>query len=314
MAIQIGCSSGNSKYLPFNFSCGKKALVSAENVMDTKAQAEKAEKLRKLHHGPKILALPNAWDVVSARILEELEYPAIATSSAAMAFSLGYPDGQRISRAEMLEAVERITRAVHLPVSADLESGYGKTPEEIAEFTRAMVAAGAVGLNFEDVTGDDESTHVELELQLKKIRAIRETSSTLGVPVVINARTDIYLMPIGPAGTRFERTVERLRAYREAGADCLFVPGLCDRETIEKLVKAIDAPLNILASQGCPSLAELEKLGVARVSAGSSAMRAAMGAFQRVAKDWLARGSYDSLLKVTIPYAELNRMMARRLS
>jgi len=282
--------------------------------MDMKAQAAKAETLRKLHHEPRLLALPNAWDAVSARILEGLGYPAIATSSAAVAFSLGYPDGQRISRDEMLQAVGRITRAVRVPVTADLESGYGKTPEEIAAFTKAMVASGAVGLNFEDVTGDDETTHVELGLQVKNIRAIRETSAALGVPVVINARTDIYLMPIGPEATRFERTVERLRAYREAGADCLFVPGLCDGEIIAKLVKALGAPLNILASQGCPSLKDLEKMGVARVSAGSSAMRAAMGAFQRVAKDWLALGSYDSLLQVTVPYAELNRMMAGRNS
>ncbi|HJX94355.1 MAG TPA: isocitrate lyase/phosphoenolpyruvate mutase family protein [Candidatus Acidoferrum sp.] len=282
--------------------------------MEVRAQAEKAERLRKLHHGRRILALPNAWDVVSARILEEVGHPAIATSSAAVAFSLGYPDGQRISRGEMLDAVARITRAVRVPVTADLESGYGKTPQEIADFTKAVVASGAVGLNFEDVTGDDESTHVELGLQVKNIRAIRETAAAMGVPIVINARTDIYLMPIGPEATRFERTVERLRAYREAGADCLFVPGLCDREIIAKLVKALDAPLNILASQGCPSLDELEKIGVARVSAGSSAMRAAMGAFQRVAKDWLAHGSYDSLHQVTVPYDEVNHMMARKLS
>jgi len=279
-----------------------------------KAQAEKAKKLRKLHQGPRILALPNAWDVVSARILEELGYPAIATSSAAVAFSLGYPDGQRISRGEMLSAVARIARAVHVPVTADSESGYGRTPEEIADFTKALVATGAVGLNFEDVTGDDESTHVELDLQIKKIRAIRETSAALGVPLVINARTDIYLMPIGPETTRFERTVERLHAYRGAGADCLFVPGLCDREIIAKLVNVLSAPLNILASQGCPSLDELEKLGVARVSAGSAAMRAALGAFQSIAKDWLAHGSYESLLQSAIPYAQLNQMMAQRLS
>jgi 2-methylisocitrate lyase-like PEP mutase family enzyme len=279
--------------------------------MDIRVQAEKAEKLRNLHHGPRILALPNAWDVASARILEEVGHPAIATSSAAVAFAHGYPDGQRISRGEMLDAVARITRAARVPVTADLESGYGRTPEEIADFTKAMVAAGVVGLNFEDVTGDDESTQVELGLQVKNIRAIRETSAALGVPVVINARTDVYLMPIGPEATRFERTVERLRAYRDAGADCLFAPGVCDPEIIAKLVKALDAPLNILASQGCPSLDELEKMGVARVSAGSSAMRAAMGAFQRVAKDWLAHGSYDSLMQVTVPYNELNRMMAR---
>jgi 2-methylisocitrate lyase-like PEP mutase family enzyme len=282
--------------------------------MDIKAQAEKAEKLKKLHHGPKILALPNAWDVVSARIVKELGYPAIATSSAAVAFSLGYPDGQRISRDEMLAAVTRITRAVSVPVTADCESGYGKTPEEIADFTKALVASGAVGLNFEDITGDDENSHVELSLQVKKIRTIRETSAALGVPLVINARTDIYLMPIGPPATRFERTVERLHAYREAGADCLFVPGVSERETIAKLVKALNGPLNILASPGCPSLTELEQLGVARVSAGSSAMRAAMGAYQRVAKDWLARNSYDSLFQCTIPYAQLNQMMARRVA
>jgi 2-methylisocitrate lyase-like PEP mutase family enzyme len=282
--------------------------------MDIKAQAEKAERLRKLHHGPRILALPNAWDVVSARILEELGHPAIATSSAAVAFSLGYPDGQHISRREMLEVVARIAHAVKVPVTADMESGYGKTPEEIAETTKQLVASGAVGLNFEDITGDDESSQVELGLQVKKIRAIRDTSAALGVPLVINARTDVYLMPIGPEATRFDRTVERLRAYREAGADCLFAPGVCDREIIAKLVKALGAPLNILVSQGCPSLDDLEKMGVARASAGSSAMRAAMGAFQRVAKDWLAHGSYDSLQQVTIPYPELNLMMARKLS
>jgi 2-methylisocitrate lyase-like PEP mutase family enzyme len=282
--------------------------------MNIKVQAEKAEKLRKLHHGPRILALPNAWDAVSARILEELGHHAIATSSAAVAFSLGYPDGQRISRREMLDVVARIAHAVKVPVTADMESGYGKTPEEIAETTKELVASGAVGLNFEDITGDDESSHVELGLQVKMIRAVRDTSAALGVPLVINARTDVYLMPIGPAATRFERTVERLRAYREAGADCLFAPGVCDRETIAKLVKALGAPLNILVSQNCPSLDDLEKMGVARASAGSSAMRAAMGAFQRVAKDWLAHGSYDSLQQVTIPYPELNRMMARKLS
>jgi 2-methylisocitrate lyase-like PEP mutase family enzyme len=282
--------------------------------MNIKAQAEKAEKLRKLHHGPRILALPNAWDAVSARILEELGYPAIATSSAAVAFSLGYPDGQRISRREMLEVVTRIAHAVKVPVTADMESGYGLSPEEIAETTKQLVASGAVGLNFEDITGDDESSHVELGLQVKKIRAIRDTSAALGVPLVINARTDVYLMPIGPAATRFERTVERLRAYRDAGADCLFAPGVCDPEIIAKLVTALGAPLNILVSQGCPSLDDLEKMGVARASAGSSAMRAAMGAFQRVAKDWLAHGSYDSLQQVTIPYPKLNLMMARKLS
>ena len=214
--------------------------------MDARVQAEKAEQFRKLHRGPRILVLPNAWDVASARILEELGYPAIATTSAGIAFSLGYPDGQRVSREQMLEVVARIARAVRVPVTADMEAGYGTTVQDMSETAKALIASGAVGLNLEDMTGEDESSHVNVTLQMEKIRAIRETASSLGVALVLNARSDTYLMPIGPAETCFDRTVERLRAYRQAGADCLFAPGLRDGETIRKLVAALDGPLNIL--------------------------------------------------------------------
>ena len=282
--------------------------------MDMRVQAEKAEQFRKMHGGPRIVALPNAWDAVSARILEEAGHPAIATSSAAVAFSLAYPDGQRISTDEMLEVVGRIARAVRVPVTADMESGYGTTVQDMMETAKAVVAAGAIGMNLEDVTGDDESSLVEISLQQEKIRAIREASSLLGVPLVLNARTDIYLMPIGEASTRFERTVERLRAYRQAGADCVFAPGVSDQDTIAKLVKAIAAPLNILASANCSSLAELEKMGVARVSAGSAVMRATLGLVRRIAKDWMERGTYDSLFDGAVPFADLNRFMGRQIS
>jgi len=151
-------------------------------------------------------------------VLEELGYPAIATTSAGIAFALGYPDGQRISRDEMLDMVGRIARAVRVPVTADMESAYGETPADMADTARAIMNAGAVGLNLEDVTGDTESSQVEIELQKGKIRTIREVSASQGVSLVINARTDVYLMPIGPEATRFERTVERLRAYRARGA------------------------------------------------------------------------------------------------
>lgn len=279
--------------------------------MDIATQAKKAEALRKLHGGPQVLILPNAWDVASACVIEEMGYPAIATTSAGVAFSLGYPDGQRISRDEMLAAVARIAHAVRVPVTADMESGYGITPEDMAETARAIVEAGAVGLNFEDVTGDTEDTQVEISLQAEKIRAIREASAAMGVSLVINARTDVYLMPIGPEATRFERSVERLRAYRAAGADCLFVPGLVDRGLIEKLVKAVDAPLNILATAGCPSIPELQKLGVARVSIGSGLMRAALGAVQRVGKELLESGTYSAVFDSSVPYTQLNEMMGR---
>jgi 2-methylisocitrate lyase-like PEP mutase family enzyme len=279
--------------------------------MDIAAQARKAETLRKLHGGPRILVLPNAWDVASACVIEELGYPAIATTSAGVAFALGYPDGQRISRDEMLGVVARIARAVRVPVTADMESGYGITPADMAETAKAIVNAGAVGLNFEDVTGDTESSLVETSLQVERIRAIREASAAMGVSLVINARTDVYLMPVGPEATRFERTVERLRAYRAAGADCVFVPGLVDRGLIEKLVKSVDAPLNILVTAGCPSIPELQKLGVARASIGSGVMRAILGLVRRIGKELLETGTYSAVFDGSIPYAQINEMMAR---
>jgi 2-methylisocitrate lyase-like PEP mutase family enzyme len=279
--------------------------------MDVRVQAEKAGQFRKLHHGPQMLVLSNAWDVVSARILEECGHPAIATSSAAVAFSRGYPDGQRIPRDEMLDVVARIARAVRVPVTADLEAGYGTTVQDMAETVKAAIEAGAIGMNLEDVTGDDESSLVDTALQVEKIRAIREKAKSLGVPIVLNARTDIYLLPVGAEATRFERTAERLRAYRDAGADCLFAPGVHERETIGKLVKAVAAPLNILMTPHCPSLAELEKMGVARVSAGSTVMRAALGVVRRIGIEMLESRSCETLFAGAIPYADLNGMMGR---
>jgi 2-methylisocitrate lyase-like PEP mutase family enzyme len=276
-------------------------------------QAQKAETLRKLHHGPRILVLPNVWDVASARIVEELGYPALATTSAGIAFALGYPDGQQISRTEMLDVVARIAVAVRVPVTADLEAGYGITLEEMADTAKALVASGAVGLNLEDMTGPNESDHVELGLQVKKIETIREVSaSVLGVPVVVNARTDMYLQPIGPEATRFERTVERLRAYLQAGADCAFAPGITDADTIAKLVKAVGGPLNILVSKGAPSLRELEKMGVARASTGSGLMRASLGQARRAAKELAETGTYSALLDSPVPFPELMQLLARQ--
>jgi 2-methylisocitrate lyase-like PEP mutase family enzyme len=279
--------------------------------MNTAAQGRKAEELRKLHGGSRTLVLPNAWDAASARVLEELGYAAIATTSAGVAFSLGYPDGQRISRDEMLDMVERIARAVRVPVTADMESGYGTTPAEMADTAKAIIRAGAVGLNLEDVTGDTESSQVDVALQQEKIRTIREVSASLGVSLVINARTDVYLMPIGPEATRFERTVERLRAYRAAGADCVFAPGLSDRALIEKLVKAVGAPLNILVTPGCPPVPELQKLGVARASIGSGVMRTTLGLVRRIGKELLETGMSAALFAGAIPFAEINELMAR---
>jgi len=279
--------------------------------VDKKLQGQKAALLLNLHHGPKILVMANVWDAISARIVEETGFPAVATTSAGVAATLGYPDGEQVSRAEMLEVVARVARAVQVPVTADMEAGYGTKPEEMAETALELIETGAVGLNLEDVTGVDESSQVELGLQVEKIRAIREASAAAGVPLVINARTDVYLMPIGPAETRFERTVERLRAYAKAGADCVFAPAVKDADTIAKLVKAVEAPLNILLMPGAPNLNELERLGVARASIGSGLMRATLGTARKLARAMLERHDGETMFAEAVPYVEVNRLLGR---
>jgi len=274
-----------------------------------KEQADKALGLLRLHGGPAILVLPNVWDVASARLVEHAGFKAIATSSAAIANSLGYADGERISRAEMLAAVKRIAGKVALPVTADLEAGYGSEPEAMTETVKAMIEAGAVGLNLEDGTNDAASPLVETELQVNKVRRIRETASSLGIHVVINARTDVYLAQAGEPAGRFEHAVGRARAYRKAGADCLFVPGVYDAETIGRLVKSIDGPVNVLAGAATPPVAELERLGVRRVSFGSWPARAALGLFSPFARGVVEKGTFTTLDGWAIPYAELNTLL-----
>jgi len=224
-----------------------------------KTQIELGNRFLKLHQGPGIFVLPNAWDVASARIFEEAEFAAIGTSSAGVAFSLGYPDGQQIPRDEMLGAVRRIARAVNLPVTADVEAGYGSTPEAVAETARTVIEAGAVGMNLEDGAEDKPGFLADLSKQKEIIRAVLETANSAGVPFVLNARTDIFLYGIGPAETRLARAIERLNAYRLAGAPSLFAPGVKDSKIIAQLARGLAGPLNILATVGTPPVAELQQ-------------------------------------------------------
>jgi 2-methylisocitrate lyase-like PEP mutase family enzyme len=271
-------------------------------------QSARADAFRAMHRGPRILILPNAWDVASSCILEEAGVAAIATSSAGIAFSLGYPDGQKISRDEMLAAIARITAKVKIPVTADVEAGYGDRPEDATITASRVIEAGAVGLNLEDATGDREHPLSELSLQLEKIVAVREAARNTGVSLVLNARTDVYLLDVGDPGSRFGETVRRLAAFRDAGVDCLFAPGLRDPETIGQLVQELQFPVNILAGPGSPSIPDLQKLGVARVSLGSSPMRAALGVARRIAEELQTSGTYRTL-EGAPSHAELNRML-----
>lgn len=276
--------------------------------MTDRNQLSKADLLRSLHRGKKILVLPNAWDVVSARIFEDAGASAIATTSAGIAFTLGYPDGQEISREEMLGVVARIAAKVKLPVSADVEAGYGNRPEDAALTAKAVIEAGAVGLNLEDGTSDPAHPVADLSLQIEKIVAVIETGRAENIPLVLNARTDVYLRQVGPEESRFDEALRRLAAFREAGADCLFVPGVRDLPTIERFVRELRHPVNILAGPGSPSVAELQSVGVARVSLGSSPARATLGLARRIANEVLNAGTYQSL-EGAPSHVDVNKMM-----
>ena len=271
-------------------------------------QVKKAEAFRRLHLGPEPLVLVNAWDAASARIIEELGFPAVATTSAGIAFSRGFPDGQRIEPVEMMAAVSQIVDSVRVPVTADAEAGYGNRPEHAAETARQEILAGAVGMNFEDATGDAERPLFDLTLHVERISAIREVANQIGVPLVLNARTDVYLLQVGEPGKRYDETARRLRAYRDAGADCVFAPGIRDRETIGRLVKDVGCPLNILAVPGSPSIPEMKGLGVRRVSLGSGPMRAAMGSLRELAQEVKSSGTY-SRMEHAPSHAEMNQLM-----
>lgn len=265
-------------------------------------QEQKANLLRQLHQGPPILRLANVWDAASARIVERAGLPAVATGSAGIAYALGYPDGEGVPLEEMLGQVRRIARVISVPLTVDLMAGY----DDIEKTAEGLIAAGGVGLNLEDF---QNGALVDVPGQINKIRSLRRVGDRLGIPIVINARCDIFLDQIGDAATRFERTVERLLAYKDAGADCLFVPGVRDEETIGRLVQAVRFPLNILAGPGTPPVARLQELGVARVSVGSGPMRATMGLMRAFTEEFRDSGTYTRMLEGAIPYRDANELL-----
>jgi 2-methylisocitrate lyase-like PEP mutase family enzyme len=280
--------------------------------MDLNTQRQKAEALRRMHDRSRILVLVNAWDALSARAIEEARARAIATSSATMAHALGYPDGEAAPRSEIVAAIGRIARVVEAPITADIESGFGRTPADIAETVRMVIEAGAVGVNLEDSILERRGELYELAQALERLNAAREAAAKAGVPLVINARTDVFLLGVGPKEGRLDHAIRRANAYREAGADCLFVPGVRDAQTIGELARRLNGPLNVLAGPGTPPVAELERLGVARVSVGSWPGLAALTLARKVAQELLGAGTYTFIAADTITYPEANAMMKRR--
>jgi 2-methylisocitrate lyase-like PEP mutase family enzyme len=276
--------------------------------MTSTIQKNRAIQFRQLHSGPSILVLGNAWDAASARIFEQAGFPAIATTSSGVAASLGYPDGQHISRDMLIEVVRHITRVVAHPVTVDIEAGFGKTIQEVLQTIELIIEAGAVGINIEDTTKVEERGLVEISYQVELLKAIHELSSSLDMPLVINARTDVFLLPSDDPATRLEQAVQRGNAYLQAGADCFFPIGASNAQIISDLTRAISGPINILAGPTTPSIPELAQLGVARVSFGAGQMRAVLGRLRRIAHELLEQGTYTSMVEEMISGAEFRSL------
>lgn len=275
-------------------------------------QQDLATRFRQLHRADSILVLANAWDAMSARLVEEAGATAIATTSAGISWALGKPDGQGLTRDAMIAAVRVIVNAVEVPVSVDAESGYGTgTPEDVADTVRAVIGAGAVGVNLEDAPGRDGAIVVTAEQQAERIAAGRAAAKATGIDLFINARTDIMLRKVGDEAGRFDETVRRAKLYLAAGADGIFVPGVSDAATIGKLAAAVGAPVNVIGGPGVPSAPELEALGVARVSVGPGLARAVMAHIRRAATEVLGAGTYDEL-REQVPSPEANALFAPR--
>jgi 2-methylisocitrate lyase-like PEP mutase family enzyme len=268
-------------------------------------QKEKADLFLKWHHDEEILVLLNSWDVGSSRLIEASGYKAIATTSMGIAASLGYPDCQVIQLPEMIYTITRIVNGVQIPVTVDLEAGYGSNTDEIVDSVAKVIATGVVGINIEDSLDLSPRLIDEMEF-CERISAIRALADSLGFHLVINARTDSFYTSSGSPTEKLSESIRRGNKYREAGADCIFVQPVWDRETIATLVKEIDAPINILANPGIgagmpPSIRELQDLGVARVSLGSGLMKATLALIKKVADEVSAKGTYNALLGAMTP-------------
>ncbi len=271
---------------------------------------QKAERLRALHHGDAILVLPNVWDPGGARLLESMGYPAVATASASVAFSLGYDDGQRITLDAMLDVVGRVAAAVDVPVTADMEWGYAEQPDEVAENIRRVLRAGAVGINLEDSKREGDVLF-DVDFQCARIRAVREMARQEGAPLVINARTDVFLPRVsGTESERFDQALLRARAYLQAGGDCFYPITLGDLEALRKLYEAIQAPINVFAPTCRATLLELQAAGIARLSLGPGLFQASLTAMRNVAVELQGSGSFDLFTRDVITSDEIRQFVS----
>jgi 2-methylisocitrate lyase-like PEP mutase family enzyme len=274
-------------------------------------QKQLSEAFRKMHQGPPLLLLPNAWDAMSARLFEAAGFPAVATTSGGLAWALGFSDGEHAPWSEVVAATGRIVRTVRVPVTADIEGGYGETPEQVARSVTEIIRAGVVGINLEDSTALSNLPIRNMEDSVARIQAARQAAQAAGVSILINARIDLYLKSVGDEETRFTEAVRRGKAYMTAGADCLFPFGLSDLKIIAELVKALNVPINIVGRAGGPGVAELGRLGVARISTASGPSLVVMSLIKQIAEELRTKGQFD-VLKSSMKRLDVQQLFAAR--
>ena len=266
-------------------------------------QQERARAFHALHQDG-LLILPNAWDAGSARIVEEAGASAIATSSAAVSWAHGYPDGEALPLATLIASVREIVRAVRVPVSADFEGGFADDPSTVGDFVERLIEVGAVGINIEDGKGSPDSL-------CAKIARVRHEAKRKNVDLWVNARTDVYLFKLAEGEAAYNETVRRAKLYADAGANSIFVPGAAEEGLIARLVKDISLPLNVLAWPGLPDAAKLKSLGVRRLSAGAALGRATFGHMRSLAEGFLRDGRSEPFGEAPYASMSINALMQR---
>ncbi|MEO9802683.1 MAG: isocitrate lyase/phosphoenolpyruvate mutase family protein [Reichenbachiella sp.] len=259
----------------------------------TDLQGKKAETLLSLHHSEKLLILPNVWDVLGAKLLESEGFEAIATASASVAFSRGFDDNQEIDFTTLLRLFRSICQSTSLPVTVDIERGYADSLDQLTENIKNLISCGVVGLNIEDSNKKGENLE-SIEHQCEKIQLIRQVADNLGIPLVINARTDVFLMK-SYEDNRLSESIRRGQQYKHAGADC-FYPILCSNDELKEINLAVDLPVNVLAQQDTHSVSELERLNIARLSLGPALLRSALMKMRETVRSLKQGTSFDSFI------------------
>ncbi len=267
----------------------------------SRATAQAAQHFRQLHRPGDPVLLANCWDAGSARLIERCGATAMATTSAGLAWAHGYPDGDTLPLTVLTTAVAEIVRVISVPLSVDVEGGYSTDPDQVGRVVTAVLDAGGVGINIED-------GWAEVDLLAAKIGAARAAGERAGVPLFINARTDVYLKGLVPPEQAVEETLRRAAVYRDAGADGIFAAGINDAGEIRAVAAGIGLPLNVLVVPSLPDVAQLGGLGVARVSAGSGIAQTMMGVARDAATEFLGTGRYARMMERSMDYAEINAL------